>query len=138
MGTVKSLAIRLEDLLAHLLRGEPPKYELARAPYWDEDQGPGTLVVVLKPVGEAPMRTLTDEEVEGPIRRLLRNHRNVTFGGSSVGMVNIQEVAIGRKLERRPEYADWVLIVFRVAGTTTDDLGSERENVVHVSFGPRG
>lgn len=135
MGTVSSLAIRLEDLLAHLLRGEPPGYELACPPYWDDDEGPG-LVVVLKPNGSKSAHTLADEEVEGPIRALLRNHHSVIFGDSPVGTVEIQGVAVGRKWEKRPQYAGWILVVFKTA--SNDNLGFEQDNVVHVSFGPRG
>jgi len=146
MGTVFSLTVKLEDLLAHLLRGEPTgRYELACPPYWDEDEGPGVLVVVLKDKSGGQVRSPTDEEVGGAIKASLRTHRNVIFGDSSIGTVEIQEVAVGRKWEKRPQFAGWIRILFKAAsGQTTvkeeknENGGSGRDSVIRVSFGPRG
>jgi len=134
MGTVQSLAITLEELLAHLLGrdGRDGRYEFACPSYWDD----GQLIIVLRDRHGGQAREPTDEEVVGPVKRLLQKHRNVVVGDSPVGMVEVADVAVGKRWEKQPKYAGWIALFLRPVGMATR-RGSERDDVINVSFGPR-
>lgn len=142
MGAITSLAIRLEELLTHLLGdgGPEARYEFACPPYW-VDGRPGVLAVVLKDRKSGKVREPSHDEVEGPIRGLLQTHRNVILNQSPLGTVEIDGVAVGKSWEPEPQYAGWIALFFKTARGQTEKKetgGSEQGNVISVSFGPRG